>query len=647
MAVNGEAQTLAKLEDYEKAEKLFLELEQSCIKLKDYIGRYQALMNAGVSRIKQKSFVNSRSLFRKGLRLSKKSKNQQWIFNFQLYLALSYREEGRDKETVGKIRTYANEEEKMGNSIVAGKLFRELAEQLVLRGALAKTVINAYEKSITLLKKEKTAASELITTYKQLFLYLRENRIFDQALEVLSAFTKLAEKIDCLEELATALDEHGVLLQNLGRLDEAEKLHLESLKISRKLTWNRQLIINLNNLGELYRKLGRLEKAVECFDEVISLSKKLKDISSEISTLHNKALALESLGKIQEAESTLISCKNRAQRNKLEYEYVRALLGLANLAYSSENYKLATKRYLNVIRISKGFSQLQLQAIMNYSELLILEDKAKDALNLMVSNYELFINCTYSMDYNLILHKVYMKLNDIKMAFDHIKSAFLISLKDNNLIYLEETIMIMYDLVDNNYINMQINELLGSIQINKYDDKIKILIMKLLTMVNVILGNEKIANNYYVKAIKLCKKRNLIDVQIDIFMQLGDIYYKKGKRRMYKAFQSYISGYALSFGIDVDMTPFIVATHHIIKTLIHLNGIYSEYSSALKVRLEKWLDKQIKEIDRKDELMRFMLMPFYIVEDLENITKDPKNPTALEITHAFESVMKNLSAESN
>jgi tetratricopeptide (TPR) repeat protein len=76
--------------------------------------------------------------------------------------------------------------------------------------------------------------------------------------------------------LAVLFNNLGALYQDLGRLAEAERLHLKSLSIRKKLMGNQavELAPSLNNLAEVYRREKRYDKAKPLYQRALDIQQR-------------------------------------------------------------------------------------------------------------------------------------------------------------------------------------------------------------------------------------------------------------------------------------------------------------------------------------------------------------------------------------
>jgi tetratricopeptide (TPR) repeat protein len=137
---------------------------------------------------------------------------------------------------------------------------------------------------------------------------LRRQGRFAEAEELYLLMLRELEKPGSEElGLAVLFNNLGALYQDLGRLAEAERLHLKSLSIRKKLMGNQavELAPSLNNLAEVYRAQGRLSEAESLYRQALQLSDDTSpDDPALLATLSmNQGRLLQKRGHYAEAEA--------------------------------------------------------------------------------------------------------------------------------------------------------------------------------------------------------------------------------------------------------------------------------------------------------------------------------------------------------
>jgi tetratricopeptide (TPR) repeat protein len=102
------------------------------------------------------------------------------------------------------------------------------------------------------------------------------------------------------------LNRLGELLQQQGKLEEAQEAFERAIEISGALNDQSQLVINLNRLGGLLQQQGKLEEAQKAFERQIQISEALNDLSFYYAlALHNLGVIWKWKGDFKEAERLL------------------------------------------------------------------------------------------------------------------------------------------------------------------------------------------------------------------------------------------------------------------------------------------------------------------------------------------------------
>jgi len=135
--------------------------------------------------------------------------------------------------------------------------------------------------------------------------------------------------------IAITLTNLAVLLQALGRLDEAELLNRDALVLLRKILPPGHIDIasGLNNLATLLQALGKLDEAEPIFREALEIMRKaLPPEHPHIAlNLSNLATLLQTQGKLDEAEPIFREALE-IMRKALPPEHPHIALNLSNLA---------------------------------------------------------------------------------------------------------------------------------------------------------------------------------------------------------------------------------------------------------------------------------------------------------------------------
>jgi hypothetical protein len=147
---------------------------------------------------------------------------------------------------------------------------------------------------------------------------------------IADAVTSRARR-EILGHKADALNELGMLLEDLGQVDAGRAVLEDALALARRTRGRRLAAIVLSNVGRNNFKGGRIERAIACYREAISVHRELDDPLAEIRTTTNLAMTLNGIGHGREAyalllRTTQLATKHDARRDLLTAtsELVRA-----------------------------------------------------------------------------------------------------------------------------------------------------------------------------------------------------------------------------------------------------------------------------------------------------------------------------------
>ncbi len=108
------------------------------------------------------------------------------------------------------------------------------------------------------------------------------------------------------EQVATTLNNLGILHQNLGQFDEAEPLYHQAIEIARKTIGEDHPYFarQLNNLAALYEDMGRYAEAEPLYHQAIEFGRRTsgEDHPDFATRLNNLAGLYQAMGRYKEAE---------------------------------------------------------------------------------------------------------------------------------------------------------------------------------------------------------------------------------------------------------------------------------------------------------------------------------------------------------
>lgn len=352
LATQGEAGAAALIGEYVLAASLFQALHRLKVSGGDTEGSISALHDAGVSAIKGGREPHGRVVVARALRLARRAASTEWVVRCHVTIAASY---SRQVKTRRALRAAAHLESRLHRFDAARRLWESLVMFEVGLGQWDAVEV-ALSDATKSLGRYKAAQDEVLALHKLHFQLSREHHRVSQALDALAEMTKLAAARGDQLEFARATDEKGVLFQELREFKSAERAHRAALRISEVCGYEAQRAISLNNLGELLRNTGRAREAVRIFKETEQVLRSLRDRESELSTAHNRALAIEDLGRVSQAEDLLQQIKHESRQRGFLDQYVRALWGLANIAWTTGRKRLAIRRLEAGLRDARRFT---------------------------------------------------------------------------------------------------------------------------------------------------------------------------------------------------------------------------------------------------------------------------------------------------
>lgn len=267
---------------------------------------------------------------------------------------------------------------------MSAQLLNEAATILVQINAEPTKIIKAFEDAFELLDDSTSSGPLRIQFLRDFFEWQWRQGRFDAALTNLVEIASVAEKMGDLEWQCRALDQHGVCLQELGRILEARGCHKQALGIAKRLQ-SPDLTINcLNNLGELARKQGRTGLAIKWFAEAEEIANAHGNVREAVSVAHNRALALQQRGLLAEAKVILEKCRCVSLRQKNWPEFVRALHGLANIAWDQGKQRIALRRFNHALAVAREHNLTERAALLSLNVARILRSQGKSIEGLSV-----------------------------------------------------------------------------------------------------------------------------------------------------------------------------------------------------------------------------------------------------------------------
>lgn len=165
-----------------------------------------------------------------------------------------------------------------------------------------KEQIGEIQELINQVSKEKEPKESVLAS-----LYFRLGELSNEAFELNSALESyrkaeiIYRKLNDQRSLSTTIGNTGLIYQNKGDLDEAQRYHQEALKIDREIG-NLQGVANqLGNIGVICRNRGDLDKALEYLQEALKIHKEIRYLRGVAYDLGNIGLIYQDKGDLDEA----------------------------------------------------------------------------------------------------------------------------------------------------------------------------------------------------------------------------------------------------------------------------------------------------------------------------------------------------------
>lgn len=627
LAIKGEANAWFKIDEFKNAEALYWDL----FKLKKLGGNCQemiiALHDVGLMLIRQKKFKEGRKILGRAIVLAKKIKEWDWVYQCHLAKTSSHFESGDIKGTLKILSDNAWQEEKKGFYTVAGQLWESYTIILILNngdGTLSE-IEQLFKRCIQCFEKAGNDYNHLSRIYRFLYQWRWDSNLFTAAIEALNKLEGIAEINNKRDEKIRAIDQRGICFQHLEKFKEAEESHRYSLKLAR-LTKNQECILNsLTNLGELLRRTHRIEESIKMSQEGEKIAGEMNDLEAQISIAHNRALAIRELGNIKESEKIILQCMDNAKKNKLWYEYVRAIRGLAHNNQAEGKNKLAERRYLEALKKTDmyGLHELKTQIIFDYSDLLNKEKRFEEAIEILDINNNHFKNYIDAHFFYMSLAEVYENKNDLILAKENWEKAKDEASKAGNQAIVSQCLEALDRIFWMEKEACLTEEELESDIQGENDPKEKSLKMSRYMGVLFARGNEKKAINIFKEALDIVIKHDFIGICNDLHWHLGDYWWGKNLQSKYKALQAYAVAMTNPTKDGDFFKYYIRIGKHVIDRLLTIEPRKRHNQiKALYDRLSSWLKKEYQREGGKIKVDDTMLWPLTVSMRLPLITGD-------------------------
>lgn len=198
----------------------------------------------------------------------------------------------------------------MLSTLIARGQSQEMGNRLYREGqdveARAHTVadlekaINLYEQALVAFDKAKyemgkgAALNNIGLIYNNLGKYEKALDYYNRSLMIRKKISHAAGEAVTLQNIAT-------VYWNLGQHNKSIEYFEQSLLITKKTADAKQEGITLNNIGQVYVNLGQYEKALEYSEKALGIARRLSDIRQQWITLNNMGTIYWNLGLYEKA----------------------------------------------------------------------------------------------------------------------------------------------------------------------------------------------------------------------------------------------------------------------------------------------------------------------------------------------------------
>ena len=255
-----------------------------------------------------------------------------------------------------------------------------------------------------------------------------ELRLYDNALDNLSAAMDIAEKLNQTEKLAALIAKRGTIYRQIDKLDLALKEYLTALEIYRFKENKLQTATTLGKIGSIYRKSGDYETALKYQLESLMLKQDLGDIRVLAIQYNNTAIIYKDIGDYDSA----IDLHLKSLQLKSELNYQRGMV----FSYNNlgETSRLAGKidDAINYLKRAKALAEAleseELQGSANLylgrlyrdeNQLVLAEQYLNTALTIFTTTQEI----SRLAETHLAIGKLRFAQNDYTQAVQHVQDS--------------------------------------------------------------------------------------------------------------------------------------------------------------------------------------------------------------------------------
>ena len=297
---------------------------------------------------------------------------------------------------------FAEEEQKLANSLSRGKGRKWTANALLIRGVsyyikgnyseALKNYLESLKIRVEMGDKKGVAAS-----YNNIGVIYEKQGNYPEALKNHFAALKLREEINDKDGISSSYNNLGEVYRLQNNYPEALKNHLAALKIEEKINDEYSIATSYNNIGNIYYQQNNCSEALKNYFASIKIKEKIKD-------KHGIAMTCNNIGVIYEKKGN--TCSNPSEK---------ALL-----------FNEALKNYFTSLKIREEIKDKlgMASCYINLGTLYIKLNKTKEAKNYLDRALQLSSEIGSKDDFKEIyadLAVLDSTLGNYKAAFEHHK----------------------------------------------------------------------------------------------------------------------------------------------------------------------------------------------------------------------------------
>ncbi len=246
---------------------------------------------------------------------------------------------------------------------------------------------------------------------------------FTKALELYNKSLDIANSIESLDLIASALINIAVVNQNMGKHDVSLNYNLQALEMYREMENNNGIANALNNIGNVYLYMEQYEKALNYYLQAIEKKKTLKAATDIASTYHNIALVYQALAEYDAAVQYYDLALEDMRANNDRYSMAICYANLSSLYYLTENYNKALFYITESLHLHEKMQNTELicSAKINLANIFIKTGRFAEAEKILQENLTFAQeNEFYSLKAEILesYSHYYQETGDYKNALD-------------------------------------------------------------------------------------------------------------------------------------------------------------------------------------------------------------------------------------